>query len=162
MSSRECAAVLDISVRQLREVVRGGWISPAAVLRKGRVFEGAVVQELRRSIDEDFVPLSAAARAMEQSEGEFRRTWVRTQTIPAYTFATRALVRSEDLRRIQHIWQASGTSTSIGRALNRPRWLCPNLQKMARMPAPTIIGSGSSKVRLYPRGEHILKKYDMT
>lgn len=162
MSSRECAAVLDISVRQLREVVRGGWIAPVAVLWRGRVFDGDTVRSLKRLLDEDYVPISAAANSMGQSLAEFRRTWVYTQVIPVYAFVSRTLVKSEDLMRIQSMWQEHGTSTSIGRALNRPRWLCPNLEKMARMPAPTIIGAGSSKVRLYPRRNQLLKKYDMT
>ena len=162
MSSRECAAVLDISVRQLREVVRGGWIAPVAVLWRGRVFDGDTVRNLKRLLDENYVPISAAANSMGQSLAEFRRTWVYTQVIPVYAFNSRTLVKSEDLMRIQLMWREHGTSTSIGRALNRPRWLCPNLEKMARLPAPTIIGAGSSKVRLYPRRNQLLKKYDMT
>ncbi|MDH4457960.1 MAG: hypothetical protein QE272_04580, partial [Nevskia sp.] len=162
LTSQESAAILGISVRQLRDVTHAGWIAPVAMVQRRRVFEGKAVRELKRSLEEDFVSLPAAASTMDQSIAEFRRTWVYTQTISAHRFANRTLVRSEDLGRIQDIWQDSGTSTSIGRTLNRQRWLCPNLQTMEQMPSPTIIGTGSSKVRLYLRGAQMLAKCDMT
>ncbi len=162
LTSYEAAMVLGISVRQLREVMRVGWITSSKLVNRRKAYDAADVHELKRSLDQDFVSLAMAATKMGQSVPEFRRTWIYTGTISAQRFADRALISCEDLSRIRDIWLDSGTSTSIGRTLNRRRWLCPNLQKMEQIPPPTIVGTGATKVRLYARKTQALCKYNMT
>lgn len=161
LSSHEASAILGITVRQLREVVRAGWIAPFAVVTRRRMFGEAAVLELKRALAEDYVSIQEAATDMEQTIPQFYRTWVGSKTVVAHRFLERTLILIDDLDRISEMWRDIGTSTSVGRTLNRPRWLCPNLEKMARMPPPTVIGSGTSKVRLYSRAAPSLDKYKM-
>lgn len=162
LSSREAGAILGISVRDLREAVRPGWITPVAVIARRRMFEESVVLELKRALEDDYVTIERAARDMAQTVPQFRRTWVDSQTVVAHRFVRQTLIAKDDLDRIRKMWREVGTASSIGDTLNRPRWLCPNLETMDQVTKPIIIGHGTSKVRLYSRAEPALEKYKMT
>lgn len=162
MPSKETAAILGISVRQLRDVVGAGWIAPAAVSQRRRVFAPAAIRELKRSLDEDFVPLAEAARQLGQTPAQFRSTWIRTGVVHAYRFADWTLIKWSDRGRMLETWSKVGSASSIGSHLKRPRWLCPNLTKMGELTSPCRLGAGTRHVRLYPRNAEKLKSYDLT
>lgn len=162
LTAQETADILGVSSRQLREVIRAGWITTCGTHGRRQMFDKAVVLELSQTLNKEYMLAPAAARHLGQSVAEFRRTWISTGTIRTHQFADRALIARTDFRAVQQMWQDNGTASSIGRSLNRTRSLCPNLEKMRQLQPGIILGSGTRTARLYPRNAELLKHYDQS
>lgn len=161
VAGHEAAQALEISARQLREVIKAGWISPSASHTHRQMFDRDAVAGLQLRLGRDFIPLAEAARLLGQTAAQFRRTWVATGLVQVHRFADRVLVETAGFVRIRETWRELGSASSIGRDLKRRRWLCPNLSTMGQLAEPTRLGTGTRQVRLYPRSAAVLRHYDM-
>ena len=156
---RQTAEHLALSVRKLREVIRGGWLAPAAIHRRRQMFERSAVEALRLKIDDEFMTLASAAHQLGQSIPQFRKTWVESGLVAVQSWAGMPLVSRLDLSRVEAIWRERGTAASIAANLKRSRWLCPNLEKLSRIEAPLRLGIPGKSFRLYSRADRVLEHY---
>jgi len=158
-SSQEAAEHLGISVRQLREVVRRDWITPTTGTKRKWAFYRDSVLNLKKHLDENFLTLTKAAKHLNQTPAQFRKTWISTATVRSHVFADQVLIERADFDRVRLLWEEVGSASSISADLNRERWLCPNLTKMGQLPVITHLGTGSNSVRLYKRTTSVLGRY---
>lgn len=159
MNMRDTAAVLGISARQLGPVVSEGWIKPREFHARPWRFDRSAVRRLARNVRDRYCSIDLAAEKTGQSVRAFRRTWIETGFAQGSSFAGRVLIRVEDQQRIEAAWRDLATSSAIGNNLGRTRSLCPNLQKIGRMPSPVVLGTGTRKVRLFRRDAESLARY---
>jgi hypothetical protein len=80
-----------------------------------------------------------------------RRTWIISGYIEEVRLGTKKLVPKSDLDKVLSIWSEHATSTYIADSLGRKRYLCINLEKMGVLEPSFTLGSGSRKIKLYPR-----------
>jgi hypothetical protein len=158
-NGRQTAEHLELSERRLREIVRTGWLAPTGVHRRRQMFMRSAVEDLRARLNNDFMPLAAAAHRLGQSIPQFRKTWIETGLVAVDSWAGKPLVSRNHISRAEVIWQSSGTASAIAGSLKRKRWLCPNLEKMGRIESPERIGARGRTVRLYARANAALQHY---
>lgn len=158
----DAAALLGLSVRQLRDVVVAGLLTPVSRTRRGQSFAIHDVQALREQLLTDRVPLLLAARRLGQTTAQFQKTWIDTGMVKTYRFGPQRWVERSDLERAQVIWQKSASASAIGQRLGRSRWLCSNLSKMGRITVDSRLGSSPHAVRLFKRTNSTWSRYDLS
>lgn len=160
LSRTDAATLLALSGRDLNSVVADGWLAPVSGTPSRWRFDREGVDALAEQLRSDYRDVRNAIDVTGQTSSEFRRTWIDTGFVHTQRFGGRELIAVPDLERIAELWRASATGTAIGRSLNRARWLCPNLQKMNKLQPVVVLGSGTRRVRLYPRNAEPLGRYD--
>ena len=153
LSTPDCAKALGIPVRLVRSVVHEGWLSPRDPDARYLTFNADVVYTLADRIHGHYLTAATVARSLGQSDREFRATWLDTGHVRAQRFAGSVILTVADARTIESLWGTSGTSSAIGRAIGRERWLCANLRKLDLLTPHLTLGSGAGKVHLYRRDD---------
>jgi hypothetical protein len=137
-----------------------GWIKPIAQAATHWQFDSKSAAALLKDLQFNYRDVAEAAALTDQTAHQFRKTWIDTAFIQVHRFGARVLVATAAFAQIAEVWATAATSTAIGKQLNRPRWLCPNLEKMNHLTPSVILGSGTKKVRLYPRNAETLRRYN--
>jgi len=161
VSLSAAAGMLGVSPRAMRKVVSGGWVQPAASVVRVQQYSTAAVEGLRDRLQQDYLPLSAAAEELGQSEFQFRRVWVGTGELQTFSFADQPLIRRSDFARIRELWKTHRTGPDIGRRLRRHLSVCGNLEKIGTLEPSHVLGARSRKVKLYDRGAQVLERYQL-
>lgn len=159
LSTRDCAQALGIPARLVRSVVHEGWLSPRNPDARYLTFNADVVYTLADRIRGHYRTAATVARSLGQSDREFRATWLDTGHVCAQRFAGSVILTGADAMRIESLWATSGTSSAIGRAIGRQRWLCANLRKLDLLTPHLTLGSGAGKVHLYRRDDPAFAAY---
>ncbi len=131
--------------------MKSGWIEGDKSKNGAILFDTEASKALAHKIKQEFVTLEQACRLTRQSKQSFRRTWIISGYIEEIRLGSKKLVRKPDIDKVQSIWAEHATSTYIAASLGRERYLCVNLEKMGVLEPSFTLGSGSRKIKLYPR-----------
>jgi hypothetical protein len=100
LSRRQAVAALNLHSRQLRIVVKDGWIAPLAISALHWRFKTDDVAALAEKLRTEYRSLDDARQATGQSLAEFRRTWIFTGYAAERRFGNQRLISVADLERI--------------------------------------------------------------